>query len=74
MIVLLIAALAIARPGRAPVPSALPTGSGGLVPAATSTAAPSAGGDGHARSDRRHLAHLEPSPHTSRDRRSARDR
>ena len=39
---LLIAALAIARPGRAPVPSALPTGSGGLIPAATSTAAPSA--------------------------------
>ena len=42
MIVLVIAALAIARPGRAPVPSALPTGSGGLVPAATSTAPPSA--------------------------------
>ena len=39
---LVIAALAIARPGRAPVPSALPTGSGGLVPAATSTAPPSA--------------------------------
>ena len=39
---LLIAALAIARPGRAPAPSALPTGSGGLIPAATSTAAPSA--------------------------------
>ncbi len=42
MIVLVIAALAIARPGRAPVPSSLPTGSGGLVPAATSTAPPSA--------------------------------
>ena len=41
MIVLVIAALAIARPARAPVPSALPTGSGGLVPAATSTAPPS---------------------------------
>jgi len=40
VIVLVIAALAIARPGRAPVPSALPTGSGGLIPAATSTAAP----------------------------------
>ena len=39
---LVIAALAIARPGRAPVPSALPTGSGGLIPAATSTAPPSA--------------------------------
>jgi len=42
VIVLVIAALAIARPGRAPVPSALPTGSGGLVPAATSTGPPSA--------------------------------
>lgn len=39
---LVIAALAIARPGRAPVPPSLPTGSGGLVPAATSTAPPSA--------------------------------
>lgn len=45
MIVLVIAALAIARPGRAPVPSALPTGSGGLLPAATSTAPPSAAAD-----------------------------
>jgi hypothetical protein len=42
VIVLVIAAVAIARPGRAPVPSALPTGSGGLIPAATSTAPPSA--------------------------------
>jgi hypothetical protein len=41
-IVLVIAALAIARPGRAPLPSAQPTGSGGLIPAATSTAPPSA--------------------------------
>src|SRR5438477_2924487 len=40
-IALVIAALAIARPGRTPVPSALPTGSGGLLPAATSTAPPS---------------------------------
>ena len=43
MVVLVIAALAIARPGRTPVPSALPSGSGGLIPAATSTAPPSAG-------------------------------
>ena len=39
---LVIATLALARPGRAPLPSGLPTGSGGLVPAATSTAPPSA--------------------------------
>ena len=43
MVVLVIAALAIARPGRGPVPSAVPSGSGGLIPAATSTAPPSAG-------------------------------
>ena len=43
MVVLVIAALAVARPGRAPVPSAVPSGSGGLIPAATSTAPPSSG-------------------------------
>ena len=69
---LLIAALAIARPGRAPVPSALPTGSGGLIPAATSTAPPSAAATDTP--DPTPPAHLEPSPHTGRDRRSARDR
>ena len=73
MIVLVIAALAIARPGRAPVPSALPTGIRRARPGGHLDGPAIGGGDGHARSDRR-TRHLEPSPHTGRDRRSARDR
>ncbi len=42
MFVVLVAVVALARPGRTPAPSAVASGSGGLIPAATSTAPPRA--------------------------------